>query len=224
MTKIGSCEVKIMEKEKDIEKVEKKKKMREKHKGLWADFKAFITRGNILDMAVGVIIGGAFSAIVAAFVNILLSVCTWGVPGGLSGLVTVLPSLNESQKAPEGYANVVTASEYLKLPSTTQAIYVQHGANYYYKGLAIIDWGTLINVCISFIIIAITLFIIVQSAKAVGKKKEEFEKKAVEAYYQKHPEMRPVKVVEEKKATELDILTEIRDMMAKQNEIKERKN
>ena len=59
--------------------------------GLWSEFKAFISRGNVLDMAVGVVIGGAFSAIVTAVVNILLSVCTWGVPGGLNGLITVLP-------------------------------------------------------------------------------------------------------------------------------------
>jgi large-conductance mechanosensitive channel len=61
------------------------------------EFKAFISRGNVLDMAVGVIMGSAFGAIVSAFTNILLSVCTWGVPGGLKGLVTVLPALNAGQ-------------------------------------------------------------------------------------------------------------------------------
>ena len=58
--------------------------------GFFKDFKAFISRGNILDMAVGVVIGNAFGAIVTALVNILLSICLWGVPGGLKGLVTVL--------------------------------------------------------------------------------------------------------------------------------------
>ena len=66
-----------------------------KSKAVWSDFKKFITKGNVVvDMAVGVIIGGAFNAIVTALVNILLSVCTWGVPGGLKGLVTVLPAAN----------------------------------------------------------------------------------------------------------------------------------
>ena len=51
-------------------------------KKFFSDFKAFITRGNILDMAVGVVIGGAFGSIVNALVNILLSDCTWGAPGG----------------------------------------------------------------------------------------------------------------------------------------------
>ena len=66
--------------------------------GFFKDFKAFISRGNILDMAVGVVIGNAFGAIVTALVNILLSVCLWGVPGGLKGLVTVLPAANKMQR------------------------------------------------------------------------------------------------------------------------------
>ena len=69
-----------------------------KMKKFLSDFKAFISRGNILDMAVGVVIGGAFGAIVTALVNILLSVCLWAVPGGLKGLVTVLPAINNVQK------------------------------------------------------------------------------------------------------------------------------
>ena len=67
-------------------------------KKFFGEFKTFIARGNVLDMAVGVVIGGAFSAIVTALVNILLSVCTWAVPGGLKGLVTVLPAITDAQK------------------------------------------------------------------------------------------------------------------------------
>ena len=73
-------------------------------KKFFADFKAFVSRGNILDLAVGVVIGGAFNAIVTALVNILLSVCTWAVPGGLKGLVTVLPAANSVQ---EGMNNAI---------------------------------------------------------------------------------------------------------------------
>ena len=67
-------------------------------KKFFGEFKTFIARGNVLDMDVGVVIGGAFSAIVTALVNILLSVCTWAVPGGLKGLVTVLPAANDMQR------------------------------------------------------------------------------------------------------------------------------
>ena len=69
-------------------KEKKEKKVKDKSKGLAAEFKTFIARGNVLDMAVGVIIGGAFGAIVTALVNILMNVCTWWVPGGVKGLVT----------------------------------------------------------------------------------------------------------------------------------------
>ncbi len=72
-------------------------------KKFFADFKTFITRGNVLDLAVGVIIGGAFNAIVNALAAILLSVATWRVPGGIKGLVTVLPAANSVQ---EGLPNI----------------------------------------------------------------------------------------------------------------------
>ena len=53
-----------------------------KGKGFFAEFKKFIMRGNVMDMAVGVIIGGAFSSIVTAlttsFINPLIAVCTGG--------------------------------------------------------------------------------------------------------------------------------------------------
>ncbi len=65
--------------------------------GVIGEFKKFITRGNVLDMAVGVIMGNAFGAIVTAMVNILLSLATWGVPGGLKGLITVLPAVSDAQ-------------------------------------------------------------------------------------------------------------------------------
>ena len=77
----------------------KKKKVKDPNKkSLWAEFKEFINKGNAFMLAVGVVIGGAFNAIVTALVNILMSVATWGVPGGLKGLVTVLPAANPAQE------------------------------------------------------------------------------------------------------------------------------
>ena len=93
--------------------------------GFFKDFKAFISRGNILDMAVGVVIGNAFGAIVTALVNILLSVCLWGVPGGLKGLVTVLPAANNMQKgmnAGIGLGQKFSASELQALGEKLAAI------------------------------------------------------------------------------------------------------
>lgn len=199
-------------------KKEKGKKIKVPGKGFFTDFKAFISRGNAVDLAVGVVIGGAFGAIVNALVNILLNLCMWGVPGGLKGLVTVLPAASASQVPPEGYASVYTASEFLAkgFSSTEAGMYTQHGANYYYNGLAIIDWGTLINAVVSFIIIAFVLFTIIKVIGYFNRLKEEAKAKAKEEYYKKHPEERPAPVEPGiPEPTETELLTEIRDLLKK---------
>lgn len=194
-----------------------KAKVKKEHT-LLKDFKAFISRGNVVDLAVGVVIGGAFGAIVTAVVNVLLSVCMWPVPGGLSGLVTVLPAVSAGQHAPTGYADVYSVSDFLAedFTATEAGMYVQHGSNYYYKGCAIIDWGTIINTVISFLIIALVLFAIVRVIATLKKKDEQMKAAALERYYEKHPEERPAPVVPGKPApTEAELLTEIRDLLAK---------
>jgi large-conductance mechanosensitive channel len=106
-------------------------------KKFFGEFKTFIARGNVLDMAVGVVIGGAFSAIVTALVNILLSVCTWAVPGGLKGLVTVLPAANDMQRGMNeaiGLGQSFQASELhalgVKLAEANYAEQISENANY----------------------------------------------------------------------------------------------
>ena len=189
-----------------------KEKKEKKEKGaLKKEFMAFIARGNVLDMAVGVIIGGAFNAIVTALVNILMSVCTWWVPGGIKGLVTVLPAANAAQKGLNeaiGLGQKFQASELQALgtklaeanyaaqiandpnyllnnPNLIEAAkttilskYTLHGATYTYNLSAVIDWGTFINAIISFILIAITLFIIIKVANRMAKAREELKAKA----------------------------------------------
>lgn len=198
-----------------MSKKEKKAKVKKEHH-LWKDFKDFISRGSVLDLAVGVVIGGAFGAIVTAVVNVLLAVCLWQVPGGINGLVSVLPPTS-TQNAPGGRPNVITADEFLNLSLQEQGIYTKHGGHYYYNGLAVIDWGAIINAVISFIIIALVLFVIVKVVATMKAKDAEMKAKARERYYEKHPEERPAPVEEEKPApTEAELLTEIRDLLAKQ--------
>ena len=186
--------------------MKKKKSFKEQQKNFWADFKAFMLRGNVLDLAVGVIIGGAFNAIVTALVNILLSVCTWTVPGGLKGLVTVLPAVNDTQAGMNsaiGLGQQFAASD-LQMLAKTQAIadygesviaenpnliesvkttilskYTLHGTSYFYNGSALIDWGTFINAIVSFLIIGFTLFIIVRTVKVIQSKNKEIKEKAL---------------------------------------------
>ncbi len=52
-------------------------------KGIVTEFKEFITRGNVMDMAVGIIIGGAFTAIVTSLVNDLLMPVIGALFGGI---------------------------------------------------------------------------------------------------------------------------------------------
>ena len=61
----------------------KDKKVLEKSKGVISEFKEFISRGNVLDMAVGVIIGGAFGKIVTSLVNDILMPLIGILIGGL---------------------------------------------------------------------------------------------------------------------------------------------
>ena len=58
--------------------------MAKKKSTFWSDFKAFISRGNVLDMAVGVVIGGAFGAIVTGLVNYILNPIIGIFTGGVS--------------------------------------------------------------------------------------------------------------------------------------------
>ena len=235
---------KLTKEEKAARKAERKKA----GKGLWAEFKEFINRGNAFMLAVGVVIGGAFSAIVNAFVSMLMSVTTWGVPGGLKGLVTVLPAANEVQagfnpaiglgqafskgelqslaealaKSNYGEEQVLLNPNLIESAKTTiLSVYTLHGTTYTYNMSAIIDWGTLINAVIAFIIIAVVLFIIVKVVNAAAAKKAAAEAKARERYYEKHPEERPVEPEPEApKPTQEELLAGILAELKKQNAAK----
>ena len=212
----------------------KKEKKAKKAKGLLSEFKAFITRGNVLDMAIGVVIGGAFSAIVTAVVNILLSVVAWPLPGGLASLVTVLPvnPMNTAQSGSQFAGQEFAASDFTAIATkigedagatdpvmygtnVLNSNYTKYGAKWVFNGSAVINWGALINAVISFIIIAIVLFFIVKSIAVINAKKAEAEARAKEAYYEKHPEERPAPVEPGVPApTEAELLTQIRDLLA----------
>ena len=202
-------------------------------------------------LAVGVVIGGAFSAIVNAFVNMLTSIATWPVPGGLKGLVTVLPAVTDAQKgatflhegqlitrqsfamadansmvvefaAAQGKTVSINDADFIQWKNSLLGLYDQHGTTFTSKMSAIIDWGTLLNAIIAFIIIAIVLFIIVKVVNTAAKKRAELEAKRLEAYYEKHPEERPVPPEPGKPApTQEELLTGILEELKKSNAAKE---
>ncbi len=230
------------------EKAARKAAKKKAGKGLWAEFKEFINRGNAFMLAVGVVIGGAFSAIVNAFVNMLTSLATWPVPGGLKGLVTVLPAVTDAQKgatflgdnglynlqaftmaeanekvvefaAAQGRVGLtVDDVDFIQWKNSLLGLYDLHGTTFTSKMSAIIDWGTLINAVIAFIIIAVVLFIIVKIANAAAAKKAAAEAAARERYYEKHPEERPVEPEPEApKPTQEELLAGILEELKKQN-------
>ena len=146
-------------------------------KGFWKEFKEFITRGNILDMAVGIIVGGAFTAIVNALCNnILKPIVNW-----ILALILGTDSLSEV------YTFLTTA--YTTDETGAQVIDL---ANSIY-----IDWGTFINAIINFLLIAIVLFLIIKALMRVQKMRDEAKAAIEEAQKKAEEEKAAKKAAEE---------------------------
>ena len=157
-------------------------------KSLWAEFKEFINRGNAFMLAVGVVIGGAFNAIVTAVVNILMSLCTAALPGGLAGFVTridtptAIKALDAVKTSMPEAQMQLTMAEYLDLcntygAATVNGIYSKYGGKYIFSTAPVLNWGALINAVIAFLIIAIVLFIMVKAVNAAQRKKDALQAK-----------------------------------------------
>lgn len=75
--------------------------MIKKLKPAWVDeFKAFALKGNVVDMAVGVIIGGAFGKIVTSLVNDIIMPLIAMATGGTKGMAELVFKLSEEEGAP----------------------------------------------------------------------------------------------------------------------------
>ena len=112
------------------------------------EFKKFIARGNVLDMAVGVVIGAAFGAIVTSLVNDIIMPLISLATGGLD------------------FANWFVAldgKKYATLEAAQEA------------GAATLNYGNLISVIINFLIIAFCIFLVVKAFNKISKKEEKKE-------------------------------------------------
>lgn len=192
-------------------------------KKFFSEFKTFIMRGNVVDMAVGVIVGGAFTAIVTALSNnILKPVINW-----LLALIFGANSLSEIM-------TMLVPVEVDGVLDLTQSIYI--------------DWGTFINAIINFLLTALVLFCIIRVmnglkadqaklAEMFGGKISKEDKKelkargiklndktAVDEYFAEKARLaEEAKKAEEEKArlereanpTTEDLLKEIRDLLKK---------
>lgn len=181
------------------------KKMKLKKSTFFSDFKKFITKGNVIDMAVGVVIGAAFSAIVNSLVNdIIMPLLKLATGDGVKGLAIQLnPSV--PQTLPDGAANPA-------------AIFW--------------NYGNFLQTIINFLIIALCIFTtlrIIMKLKDAGNNAIKKEKKALEAKLKRGEISEEdvaaqiaateavATVVEEPKETTDDILKQIRDELVKLN-------
>ncbi len=120
-------------------------------KKFFEEFKKFITRGNVVDMAVGVIVGGAFTAIVNGLSNFILKpIINWLLAmiigaDTLSEQLTFLTRVDKTVEVLDADGNVIGTEI---VPDLAQSIYI--------------DWGSFINAIINFILIAFVLFVIVK--------------------------------------------------------------
>lgn len=112
-------------------------------KKFFAEFKKFISRGNVMDMAVGMIIGGAFTAIVTALANgILKPLINFAIYKCLGG-----NSLDDA------FTFLVRSFQEDGTLDLANSIYI--------------DWGAFIAAIINFLLIALVLFLIVKAFNSV---------------------------------------------------------
>ena len=109
---------------------------------MWKEFKEFVMRGNVLDLAIAVILGGAFGKIVTSFVNDVL------MPpiGLLLGKVNFADLFIDLSG--EGYASLAVAQE---------------------AGAATINYGVFFNAILDFIIVAFVIFLVVRQINKMKK-------------------------------------------------------
>ena len=129
-----------------MEKKEALKKAKEKSTGFAKEFLDFIKKGNVVDMAVGVVIGSAFGAIVTSLVNDIIMPLVSLLTGGLD------------------FSNWFVALDgktYATLEEATAA------------GAATLSYGNLISVVLNFLILAFCIFLVIKAMSKLQKKKEE---------------------------------------------------
>ena len=117
-----------------------------------SEFRAFIARGNVLDLAVAVIIGAAFATIAASLTDDVIMPVVGAIFGGLdfANYFTILGPI------PDDYKGSVTSYADLKA-----------------GGVAVLGWGQFVTVVINFLILAFVIFQLVKAANRMTQRGEE---------------------------------------------------
>ena len=114
--------------------------------GFIKEFKEFAMKGNVMDMAVGVIIGGAFGKIVSSLVGDVLMPLIGKLTGGVS-VVDMFINLGDGE-----YSTLAAAKE---------------------AGAAVFAYGQFIQNIIDFLIVALCIFLMIKGMNKLSRKKEE---------------------------------------------------
>ena len=114
------------------------------------EFKTFINKGNVLDLAVGVLIGAAFGKIIASFTDDLLMPVIGMLTGGGVDFSSKFVTLSD---VPAGTANSLDAMKK--------------------AGVNVFAYGSFVTALINFIILAFVIFMIVRSANKMMKRAED---------------------------------------------------
>ena len=123
-------------------------------KKMASEFKEFIARGNVMDLAVGVIIGGAFSAIVTSLVNDIIMPVISLITGGID-----------------------FTNWFISLDGTKYNTLAEAQA----AGASVLAYGSFIQAVIYFLILAFVIFMLVKGVNKLTKIKKKEEKKQEEA-------------------------------------------
>jgi len=115
------------------------------------EFKEFAMRGNVLDMAVGIIIGAAFGTIVNSFVNDVIMPPVGLALGGVD-FTNLFVTLRDGAKAAGPYASLAAAKD---------------------AGAVTLNYGVFVNSIVSFLIVAFAIFMIVKGANSLKQKQAE---------------------------------------------------
>ncbi len=158
---------------------------KEKKPGFFQDFKNFVTKGNILDMAVGMIIGTAFNQIVKSLVDDII------MP-----FIGRLCNTQDISDLKYVLADEVLAADGVTVESAEVAI----------------RYGNFLSLVLNFFIVALTLFVIIRSAMKFQQKMENLRKKEEDAAAEAAPPAPAEPTVEEKT---LAVLGEIKDLLDK---------
>ncbi len=113
-----------------------------------SEFREFAVRGNVVDLAVGVIVGGAFGKIVDSLVNDIVMPVVGRFVGGLEFSNYFIPLA----RIPDG------------VPHTLEAVKK--------AGVPVVAWGNFVNVALNFVILAFIVFLMVRGINRLRRQQE----------------------------------------------------